>query len=99
MTKTKILPVIFRVYKGELCAYFPTMKWDRNGWQIACYAHVGQHGGADRSWLKMGRLATETEYAPLLRELRQIYETNDAEHIPLKVYRKAPTRGKNLLWQ
>lgn len=89
--KTKPLPVIFRINRGELCAYFPTESWDAAG-NIASYAPVGQHGAASREWLRKGRLATEAEYRDLLRELRGIYETHDAEHIPLKVYRRDPSR-------
>lgn len=89
--KAKPLPVIFRINRGELCAYFPTESWDAEG-NIASYARVGQHGAASREWLRRGRLATEAEYGDLLRELRGIYETHDAEHIPLKVYRRDPSR-------
>lgn len=87
----KPLPVIFRINRGDLCAYFPTESWDAAG-NIASYAPVGQHGAASRTWLRKGRLATEAEYRDLLRELRGIYETHDAEHIPLKVYRRDPSR-------
>lgn len=89
------LPVVFRVYRGELCAYFPTDVWDPQRGTIACYAHVGQHGGADRSWLTKGRPATEAEYAALLAELRGIYETNDEGNIPLKVYKRSPPNRPN----
>lgn len=88
---TKPLPVIFRINRGELCAYFPTESWDAAG-NIASYAPVGQHGAASRAWLRKGRVATEAEYRELLRELRGIYETHDGEHIPLKVYRRDPSR-------
>ncbi|WP_342361389.1 hypothetical protein [Terrarubrum flagellatum] len=84
------LPVIFRKYRGEICAYFPTEPFDRAGTLITCYAAVGQHGGADRSWLQRGQAAKPEEYAELLKELRGIYETHDAEHVSLKVYRRTP---------
>lgn len=87
------LPVLFRVYRGELTAYFPTEEFDGRG-AITCYAHVGQHGGASRVWLSKGRPATEPQYRDLLRELRGIYESGDDEHIALKVYRRAPPRGR-----
>lgn len=82
------LPVIFRVYARELCAYFPTERFDESG-NITCYAHVGQHGGASPFWLSKGRLAKPEEYADLLAELRGIYESGDDEHINLKVYKRA----------
>ncbi|MBZ9706089.1 hypothetical protein LB543_05065 [Mesorhizobium sp. ESP7-2] len=89
MTTAQTLPVIFRKFRGELCAYFPTETWDDRG-TITCYAPVGQHGGANRSWLQRGRLAKPDEYASLLIELRGIYESHDADHIDLKVYKRAP---------
>lgn len=72
MTKNKPIPVIFRVYRGEITAYFPTLAWSHSG-GITCYAHVGQHGEASRACLSEGRPATEEEAAPLMRELRGIY--------------------------
>ena len=91
MRVEKTLPVIFRMYRGELCAYFPTEEWDFSGIMITCYAHVGQHGGASRLWLQKGRLATPAEYADLLAELRGIYE-NGEDAVILKVYKRNPTR-------
>lgn len=85
---TQPLPVIFRVHRGELAAYFPTERFDKRG-NITCYAHVGQHGAACPSFLQKGRAAKPEEYADLLAELRGIYETDDSDHIPLKVYRRA----------
>jgi hypothetical protein len=87
MKNAPTLPIIFRKFRNELCAYFPTEFWARG--QIASYAHVGQHGGASTEWLQKGRPASPTEYAELLNELRGIYESNDAEHIKLKVYKRA----------
>lgn len=65
----EITPVIFRVYRGELCAYFPAEPWDMFGNYITCYAHIGQHGAASLDWLQKGRPATENEYAALKKEL------------------------------
>lgn len=65
----EITPVIFRVYQGELCAYFPAEPWDIFGNYIACYAHIGQHGASSLDWLQKGRPATENEYAGLKKEL------------------------------
>lgn len=88
MKDTKHLPVLFRTFKGELCAYFPTLKWDSVG-NITCYAHVGQHGAASPVWLHKGKRATPEQYADLLAELRGIYETEPAPVI-LRVYARAP---------
>lgn len=83
----EILPVIFRMYRDELTAYFPTERWDSVG-NITCYAHVGQHGGASPVWLSKGKRATEDQYYDLLAELRSIYETGD-DPVTLKVYKRA----------
>lgn len=82
---TETLPVVFRKFRGELCAYFPTLRWNNLG-DVTCYAHVGQHGGANRAWLSKGKRATPDEYAHLLAELSDIY----APEYALKVYQRAP---------
>lgn len=90
------LPVVFRMYRGEVCAYFPTEKSDDAGILITCYAHIGQHGAACRSWLTKGRPATPEEYKDLLAELRSIYEHSSGDDDPpiaLKVYKRAPRRS------
>jgi hypothetical protein len=38
---------------------------------IACYAHIGQHSNACKSFLRR-KLATKEEYLPLLRELESL---------------------------
>lgn len=97
--KVEELPVIFRVVRGELLALFPTLPYDareaaRGGYPyITCYAHIGQHGEALRSYTQAGRLATPEEYAPLLAELRRIYETSHAPEDPaikLRVVKRRP---------
>lgn len=82
-----MLPVIFRIYRGELCAYFPTERFDNRG-NIACYANVGQHGVASPEFLHKGKRATPEQYGALLTELKNIYETGD-DPISLKVYSRA----------
>lgn len=88
------LPVLFRMWRGEVLALFPTEESSTG--LITCYAHVGQHSSACPSLLQDGRPATEAEYAPLLAELRQIYESDNAERHTLKVYKRAT--GKAQLW-
>lgn len=75
------LPVIFRAeragdFKGEVTAVFPTIPADYHG-GILCYSHVGQHGGCSDAWHRSTRPATVEEYAPLLAELRGIYEQGE----------------------
>ena len=73
--------VIFRADKfGEVVAVFPDAEGRsdpnrRGASRLNCYAHVGQHGDASAGWYRTTRPATEVEYAPLLAELRGIYET------------------------
>jgi len=76
--KTK---VVFRVFKrdtknrkvadGDVIALFPEQRWE--GWCCSSYQHVGQHGGADYSYVvSVTRPATEAEIAPLKKELEGI---------------------------
>lgn len=85
------LPVVFRVYRGELVAVFPTVQAVHGSAQVLCYSHVGQHGSAHPDILKPGRdrrTAKPEEYGPLLAELRVIYEGSD-DPVPLEVFGKA----------
>jgi len=69
------LPVLFRVIGGEVLALFPTVPEQcGSDHMVESYAHVGQHGAASVELTRLGRRATPAEYAPLLRELRAIYE-------------------------
>jgi hypothetical protein len=67
--------VVFRMVKfigdkePELLALFPKEKWDSQG-HIACYARIGQHGGAHYlHCIRFSRPATPIEYKPLQKEL------------------------------
>lgn len=74
MKKDKI-KVIYRYWQKEVIAIFPELK--ANFGNVVIYAHIGQHSEAD-SWIsRAGRLATPDEYAPLHRELTQIYDDCD----------------------
>jgi hypothetical protein len=82
------LPVIFRAdrsgdFKGHVTAVFPTLPGTSNPWTFTCYAHIGQHGSADKGWYVTTRAATPEESADLLRELRGIYETPHADEEPV----------------
>ena len=75
------LPVIFRMFQGEVLALFPTEPAEyypsRN---VTCYAHVGQHSSANMPYVvRASRPATEAEYKDLLAELWDIYEDCDPE--------------------
>lgn len=73
---TEKLPIIFRADKsGDITAFFPTLPADYRGEQLTCYAHVGQHSGASFDYYHSTRPASDAESAPLLRELRGIYES------------------------
>ena len=79
------LPIIFRAeragdFAGEITAVFPTLPGTNDPATFTIYAHVGQHGSGGRDWYAGTRPATESEAAPLLAELRSIYETRPASN-------------------
>ena len=76
--KPETIEVMFRKYldkSAEILAVFPYEAHDRAGTFVTCYAHIGQHGGAQMAHVHSAtRPAKPAEYAPLYRELKQIYE-------------------------
>lgn len=86
------LPVMFRVSKDadrEVAAVFPTLPGTNDPSTVTVYAHVGQHGSAPWSYVRdRTRPATEAEYAPLLREVRSIYE-GGPDPVRLRVVQRA----------
>jgi hypothetical protein len=78
----KTLDVIFRTERHSsaltvVTAVFPSLPGTGDPDTATCYAHIGQHGQCSRAWYRTTRAATPEEYASLLRELRNIYETPD----------------------
>lgn len=77
--------VIFRKTKNpytneyEIIAFMPEI--NANYGKIMSYMHIGQHGEADLGFYHETKKATETEYKPLLEELKMIYEINNCEVI------------------
>lgn len=70
------VPVLFRVDSdGDVTAVFPAYPYDETGATVTAYAHVGQHSCASWEWVSETREATRDEAAPLLAELRSIYES------------------------
>jgi hypothetical protein len=68
-------PVIFRKDRtGEITAVFPTLPADTRGLHMTCYAHIGQHGACAHAWYSETQRATPEDHAPLLAELRGIYD-------------------------
>ena len=65
--------VTFRkVYDGEIVAVFASL-WSRRGYELACYAHIGQHGPIDYEfYLDCTKPANPSEYSDLLAELRAV---------------------------
>lgn len=98
----EILPVLFRISRGECVAVFPTLdgRSDPNApnrSRITCYAHIGQHGDCSYGWYATTKKATPEQHADLLAELRGIYERSHAPGDPvysLKVIQRWPARGK-----
>jgi hypothetical protein len=65
-----LVPVIFRMFLGEVVALFPTLASDGYGNYCSAYQHLGQHGAADYGFVvRRSRLATPEEYADLNAEL------------------------------
>ena len=59
-------PVIFRILKGEVIAFFPTID---NGKYVMSYMHVGQHSDADPTLIDELKPATKKQYKELYDEL------------------------------
>ena len=76
--KPDTIEVMFRKYtdkSAEILAVFPYEAHDRAGRFVSCYAHIGQHGGAQMAHvLSATRPAKPDEYAELYQELQYIYE-------------------------
>ena len=72
------IEVMFRKYRdksAEILAVFPYEAHDRAGRFVTCYAHVGQHGGAQMAHVHSAtRPARPDEYDELYQELKGIYE-------------------------
>lgn len=83
------LPVIFRKESdGSILAVFPTEPESYYGYNMTCYAHVGQHGSCSLEYYHETKPAAPDEYAPLLAELRGIYESSHyGEPVQLDVAR------------
>ena len=66
------IDVTFRIFKGELIAFFPHTIENFLG-HVMIYAHCGQHSAADyKSLVKHSRLALPNEYENLKKELESI---------------------------
>jgi len=92
-SETIIVPVLFRAeksgdFKGDVTAVFPTLPGTNDPWTMTCYAHVGQHGTCSKDWYWTTRAAKPAEYAPLLAELKRIYENDPGEPARLKVVQR-----------
>lgn len=70
-------PVVFRKSRikepegraAEITAVFPCEPSDYQGYNMSCYAHIGQHGGCSQGWYRTTRAAKPEEYADLKQEL------------------------------
>lgn len=67
-------PVIFKKDRDgcNVFAAFPTIPGDMSPFNLAVYAHVGQHSSAGESYVSLCKAAKPDEYAALLQELRSI---------------------------
>ena len=93
------IDVMFRKYRdtsAEILAVFPYEAHDLYSDYVICYAHIGQHGGAQMEHvLSATRPAKPHEYADLHRELQGIYERakfpGDAVH-QLRIIQRRSSR-------
>ena len=77
--KTTTTPVKFVKHEGEITAVFTRQPYNKNLYgfdMLNCYAHLGQHSGAHKDWVKECEPATKKEYIPLLAELKEIGYTD-----------------------
>ncbi len=67
------MKVMFRIFSdGQVIALFPEESDKRTG-ETMSYMHIGQHGGADyHGVIRKTKPATESQYQPLLNELKSI---------------------------
>ncbi len=87
MMRAQIDPITRELY--EVTAVFPSIPATRDPLMFLSYAHIGQHGAAHRDWVRYNtRPATRAEYAPLLKELRAIYESGELPTDKLRVVKK-----------
>lgn len=84
------IDVMFRVFQGDVIALFPHEVHNNHG-DVVSYMHVGQHGSADyKDIVRNARLATPTEYLPLMRELESIgYHVSIVRRQDSRIYSKA----------
>jgi len=59
----------------DLYAFFPNEVFDIQGNKMA-YSHIGQHSSCSVSYALESRMATISEYASLLNELKEIGYNN-----------------------
>lgn len=71
------LPVIFRMWDGEVTAIFPTLP-GTNDYTLTCmcYAHIGQHSSCTTDFMSCTSPALPDDYKDLYEELRELYEDN-----------------------
>lgn len=83
----RTLTIVFKRIGNEVLAVFPFERWSY--YEVASYAHVGQHGGCHWAVPYELRTATPEEYLDLLNELKDIYD--DCQ---IKVLKRMPSRAK-----
>ena len=72
-TLVKFVKDITPDFKGEITAIFPQLNYNKKRFgnrMKVCYAHIGQHNGAQVDWHNANTIpATENEYQDLKKEL------------------------------
>ena len=73
----KQMKVLFRWWKDDVIAIFPSQRDWPNPTLCGSYQQIGQHGACDSAMiLRTSRPATEEEYADLKNELERVYGYN-----------------------
>lgn len=70
--KDETTVVVFRKDAGGITAVFPEEPADQYGYEMTCYAHIGQHSACTKSWYFGTKAARPAEYADLQKELESI---------------------------
>lgn len=93
-----VTEVIFRKFKdtGDIIAIFPYIINDYK-YNVGSYMHIGQHGACTIDYAQITKPCSESEYTPLLNELKSI-GYDDLKIIKKYCGRKYRNAIKEQLW-
>ncbi len=91
-SETEKTAIIFRMEKAgkfkQCVAFFPLEPATNDGWNVTCYAHIGQHSSACPHYARNStRPAMAKESASLKRELRgRGYNIREMKRFPRNAF-------------